>query len=64
MQVTPRAFSRPLVGILSLICLLAGSSFGQHYMRTDLTADMAATSSSAPNLDPNLINAEQRGNAE
>jgi uncharacterized protein (TIGR03118 family) len=45
-----------LVLAVSLL-LLAGSSLGQHYTRTDLTADIAATSPTAPNLDPNLVNA-------
>jgi uncharacterized protein (TIGR03118 family) len=39
-----------------MMCL-AEMAFGQHYNRTDLTADMAATSPSAANLDPNLVNA-------
>ncbi len=29
----------------------------QHYQRTDLTADNSQTSSTAPNIDPNLVNA-------
>jgi len=45
----------PLVA--TLILLTAGQMFAQHYTRTDLTADVAATSPSATNLDPNLVNA-------
>jgi uncharacterized protein (TIGR03118 family) len=41
----------------TLIGLSATQVFAQHYTRTDLTADMAATSPTAPNLDPNLVNA-------
>ena len=36
---------------------LAGVATGQHYTRTDLTVDIAATSPTAPNFDPNLVNA-------
>jgi uncharacterized protein (TIGR03118 family) len=42
---------------LLLLLFLAGTALGQHYTRTDLTADMAATSPTAANLDPNLVNA-------
>jgi uncharacterized protein (TIGR03118 family) len=48
---------RKSMALLSLLVLMAGTAFGQHYVRTDLTADTAATSSTAANLDPNLINA-------
>ncbi len=41
---------------IALCLTLATSSFAQHYNRTDLTADIAATSPSAANLDPNLVN--------
>lgn len=39
------------------ISLLAAPAFAQHYTRTDLTADVSATSPTAPNLDANLVNA-------
>jgi uncharacterized protein (TIGR03118 family) len=44
--------------LLVLTCILAGASNGlaQHYLRTDLTADNSSTSP-APNIDPNLVNA-------
>src|SRR5512135_3191743 len=42
---------------VGLLLLLTISSYGQHYTRTDLTADMAATSATASHLDPNLVNA-------
>jgi len=45
--------------ILSLVtvALLSGSLMAQQYHRTDLTADMLSVSPSAPNADPNLVNA-------
>jgi uncharacterized protein (TIGR03118 family) len=53
-----RALSLPLVlALAAVILLLAGTCLGQHFTRTDLTADMAATSPTAANLDPNLVNA-------
>ena len=50
-------FPVSIVSLVTLLMLLAGTGVGQHYTRTDLTANMAATSPSAPNLDPNLVNA-------
>jgi len=46
------------VAALTLILILLGVSSGmaQHYQRTDLTADKSSTSP-APNIDPNLVNA-------
>jgi uncharacterized protein (TIGR03118 family) len=45
-------------GKITLFALLFTSFVhAQHYTRTDLTADAAATSMSAPNHDPNLVNA-------
>jgi uncharacterized protein (TIGR03118 family) len=55
-----RVVSRSLNFVASLfvaLLLLTSTSVGQHYNRTDLTADIAATSPTAPNLDPNLVNA-------
>ena len=43
-----------LIGVALLASLPV---FAQHYTRTDLTADVAATSATAPNLDTNLVNA-------
>jgi uncharacterized protein (TIGR03118 family) len=40
--------------MVSFLLVLPG--FAQHYTRTDLTADSAATSATAANLDPNLVN--------
>jgi uncharacterized protein (TIGR03118 family) len=45
------------IGLLCVLVLLAGSALGQHYVKTELTADNAATSSTAANLDKNLVNA-------
>jgi uncharacterized protein (TIGR03118 family) len=47
------------VAALTLTFLLLGASNGlaQHYQRTDLTADNSSTSPTAPNIDPNLVNA-------
>jgi len=56
MRVAFRTLTFALV-VPALLMFLAGTSLGQHYTRTDLTADIAATSPSAPNLDPNLVNA-------
>ncbi|HEU5401725.1 MAG TPA: TIGR03118 family protein [Terriglobales bacterium] len=39
------------------ILLLTAPAFAQHYTRTDLTVDVSATSPTAPNHDPNLVNA-------
>jgi uncharacterized protein (TIGR03118 family) len=43
--------------LFAFALLATGQLFAQHYNRTDLTADIAATSATAPNLDPNLVNA-------
>lgn len=40
-----------------LLALVALPSFGQHFTRTDLTANQSAVSPTAPNLDQNLKNA-------
>jgi hypothetical protein len=37
--------------LLAQVCAVA-----QQYHRTDLTTDSSAVSSSAPNIDPNLVN--------
>jgi uncharacterized protein (TIGR03118 family) len=47
--------TRPALLLAALLSLLTGSLFGQHYTRTDLTADRSGISS-APNIDSNLIN--------
>jgi uncharacterized protein (TIGR03118 family) len=44
-----------LVGAFALA--VSATLFSQQYTRTDLTADVAATSATAANLDPNLVNA-------
>jgi uncharacterized protein (TIGR03118 family) len=49
-RVVTRSFA-----IAGLAFSLVGSSFAQHYTRTDLTANSASVSS-APILDPNLVN--------
>ena len=41
---------------VTFIVMTAGSGLAQHYQRTDLTADNSSTSP-APNIDPNLVNA-------
>ena len=44
-------------GIVSVcLCLCDATMFAQHFNRTDLTADMASTSPTAPNVDRDLIN--------
>src|SRR6266542_7032725 len=48
---------KPMTIFLAATLLLALPAFAQHYTRTDLTADVAATSATAANLDPNLVNA-------
>lgn len=48
---------RALIVAAMLFALPATQAFAQHYTRTDLTADNAATSPTAVNLDPNLVNA-------
>ena len=48
---------RLAVVLASSLLSLAGVAVGQHYNKTDLTADIAATSPTAPNFDGNLVNA-------
>jgi len=48
---------RVILPAAGVAVLVPGLAFGQMYHRTDLTADSAAGSSSAPNHDPNLVNA-------
>lgn len=44
--------------LLSVLVTLTGTfAFAQHYTRTDLTVNRSAVSASAPNVDPNLVNA-------
>jgi uncharacterized protein (TIGR03118 family) len=50
-----RSFAARSAAVLGLAFSLVGASFAQHYTRTDLTTN-SATVSSAPNLDPNLVN--------
>lgn len=45
-----------LATALGLAFLFSTTAFAQHYTRTDLTTD-SSTVSSAPNVDPNLVNA-------
>jgi len=45
------------LAVATFVLLTAGQLFAQHYNRTDLTADVAATSPTAAHLDPNLVNA-------
>src|SRR6266849_2118216 len=49
---------RPALAVARTICLMlvACSAFGQHFNRTDLTANSESVAS-VPNLDPNLVNA-------
>ena len=42
--------------VFTMVLLAVGSAFAQHYTRTDLTADNSNVSS-APNIDPHLVNA-------
>jgi len=42
--------------IVGLALLLVSTAFAQHYTRTDLTTNSSSVSS-APNVDPNLVNA-------
>src|SRR2546429_8535542 len=44
------------VAFTIFLTLVACSAFGQHFNRTDLTANSASVAS-VPNLDPNLVNA-------
>ena len=50
-----RNYAGRLAGIVGLTLLFVGTTFAQHYQRTDLTTD-SATVSSAPVIDPNLVN--------
>lgn len=43
-------------GIL-LLALVSLPAFAQHFTRTDLTVNQSSVSPSAPNVDPNLVNA-------
>ena len=54
----PNPKSRPAMTALAftLILLTATGALAQHYTRTDLTANRSGISS-APNIDPNLVNA-------
>ncbi|HEY6765787.1 MAG TPA: TIGR03118 family protein [Candidatus Sulfotelmatobacter sp.] len=45
-----------LAALAALMILFVGTTFAQHYQRTDLTTDSSSVSS-APNIDPNLVNA-------
>src|ERR1700675_4600029 len=42
---------------LTFLLLAASNGLAQHYQRTDLTTDNSNTSPTAPNVDPNLVNA-------
>ncbi len=50
------SFASKRVALLATVVLLTLPALAQHYTRTDLTADTAATSTNAK-LDPNLVNA-------
>ena len=43
--------------LVAISIALGVPAFAQHYTRTDLTVDVSATSPTAPNSDPNLVNA-------
>src|SRR5579885_2539299 len=45
------------IAMLAVGSLLAVPLQAQHYTRTDLTANSASVSSTAPNIDANLVNA-------
>lgn len=47
---------RHFAALVGFALLLAGTTFAQHYQRTDLTTNSPSVSS-APNIDPNLLNA-------
>jgi uncharacterized protein (TIGR03118 family) len=51
-----RSFAARSAAIVGLAFSLVGASFAQHYTRTDLTTNSSSVSS-APNIDPNLVNA-------
>jgi uncharacterized protein (TIGR03118 family) len=42
---------------LALVLIVTGTSMGQHYTQTNLTADIAATAPAVTNLDTDLVNA-------
>jgi uncharacterized protein (TIGR03118 family) len=48
---------RVIVPVAGVAVLAQGLAFAQLYHRTDLTANSSAASSTAPNPDPNLVNA-------
>src|SRR6266545_3416007 len=48
---------RVIVPVAGVAVLAQGLAFAQLYHRTDLTANSSAASSTAPNTDPNLVNA-------
>ena len=48
---------RVVLPVAVFALLLPGSALAQRYHRTDLTADSSAASATAPNTDPNLVNA-------
>ena len=52
----PRFFPRFLKSLLvpAFAFVVSATGYAQQYTRTDLTADVSATSSAAANLDPNL----------
>ena len=52
----PQNVTRSISFLALLFSLLTGLAFAQHYTRTDLTANRSGISS-APNIDPNLVNA-------
>lgn len=43
--------------VIAFAIAVSSNAYGQHYTRTDLTVDQANVSLSAPNHDPNLVNA-------
>ena len=51
-----QSVERIAVALTIFLTLVACSAFGQHFNRTDLTANSASVAS-VPNLDPNLVNA-------
>ena len=48
-------FAARSAAIVGLAFLLVGAAFAQHYTRTDVTTNSSSVSS-APNVDPNLVN--------
>jgi len=51
-----RRFTLRSAAIMGLALFFVSASFAQHYTRTDLTTNSSSVSS-APNIDPNLVNA-------